>query len=125
MKPLLKRGYEKNDALTQLDHNSFVLHQLRSLSAREPEFLGYAASDHKLAQRDFGTHPAVPMYRFDHFKHGSMEITTRDTSNGTFFTIAVGRQSNPLLGRRQVNDLHAKVKRQEAVSTINCSRAEP
>ncbi|KUM63247.1 hypothetical protein ACN42_g3875 [Penicillium freii] len=97
----------------QLDHNEFVRHQLRSLSSQEPEFLGYAEEDHKLARREFGTHPLVPMFRFDHSEFGSMEITSRDTHNGTFFTLAHAGHSTHMLGRRQLNELHAKVKRGE------------
>lgn len=97
----------------QLEHNEFVRDQLRSLSFREPEFLGYAEDDHKLARRDFGTHPLVPMFRFDHSELGSMEITSRDTHNGTFFTLAHAGKSTHLLGRRQLKELHAKVKRGE------------
>lgn len=75
--------------------------------------MGYADDDHKLAQRDFGTHPLVPMFRFNHSTHGSMEITTRDTHNGTFFTVAHAGQSTHLMGRRQLDKFHAKMKRQE------------
>lgn len=101
------------DAQAQLGHNEFVREQLRSLSSNEPEFMGYADDDHKLAQRDFGTHPLVPMFRFNHSTHGSMEITTRDTHNGTFFTVAHAGQSTHLMGRRQLDKFHAKMKRQE------------
>ncbi|KAJ5561882.1 hypothetical protein N7461_000643 [Penicillium sp. DV-2018c] len=101
------------DLHAQLSHNDFVRRQLRSLSTSEPEFLGYAADDHKLARRDFGTHPYVPMYRFEHAAHGRMEITTRDTLNGTFFTMAHAGQSTHLLGRRELDALHARVKRGE------------
>lgn len=101
------------DLDAQLDHNEFVRHQLRSLSTREPKFLGYAEDDHKLAKRDFGTHPHVPMFQFDHPQLGSMEITSRDTHNGTFFTLAHAGKSTHLLGRRQLNELHGKVKRGE------------
>lgn len=87
--------------------------QLRSLSTEEPEFLGYAEDDHRLAKKDFGIHPRVPMFRFDHFKHGSMEMTTRDTLNGTFVTAAYSDHPTHLLGRRQIQDLKQKKKRQE------------
>lgn len=42
-----------------------------------------------------------------------MEITSRDTHNGTFFTLAHAGHSTHMLGRRQLNELHAKVKRGE------------
>lgn len=42
-----------------------------------------------------------------------MEITTRDTHNGTFFTVAHAGQSTHLMGRRQLDKFHAKMKRQE------------
>lgn len=105
--------HPRRDLDAQLYHNNFVRHQLRSLSVREPEFLGYAEDDHKLAQRDFGTHPLVPMFQFEHSQLGSMELTSRDTHNGTFFTLAHAGKSTYLLGRRQLNELHAKVKRGE------------
>lgn len=101
------------DLDAQLNHNDFVHHQLRSLSTREPEFLGYTEDDHKLAQRDFGTHPLVPMFQFEHSQLGSMELTSQDTHNRTFFTLAHAGKFTHLLGRRQLNELHAKVKRGE------------
>lgn len=103
----------RRDADAQNDHNDFVYRQLQSLSSSNPEFLGYAKSDHRLAKKDFGNHPLVPMFRFDHFKHGSMEMTTRDTMNGTFVTAAYSGHPTHLLGRRQIEDLKSHMKRQE------------
>ena len=61
--------YNKRDLATAQDaHEDFVRRQLRSLSSKEPEFLGYAQDDHRLAKKDFGLHPRVPMFQFDHFK---------------------------------------------------------
>ncbi|OQE26121.1 hypothetical protein PENFLA_c007G06990 [Penicillium flavigenum] len=91
------------DADAQNDHNNFVYRQLRSLSSSDPEFLGYAKSDHRLAKKDFGNHPL----------HGSMEMTTRDAMNGTFVTAAYSGHSTHLLGRRQIEDLKTHMKRQE------------
>ena len=87
--------------------------QLQSLSNSEPKFLGYAEDDHRLAKKDFGIHRHVPMFQFEHFKHGSMEMTTRDTLNGTFITAAYSGHPTHLLGRRQIQDLRQKMKRQE------------
>ena len=84
-----------------------------SLSTKEPEFLGYAEDDHRLVKKEFGIHPRVPMFQFDHFKHGSMEMTIRDTLNGTFVTAAYAGHPTHLLGRRQIQDLKQKMKRQE------------
>ncbi|KAJ5361942.1 hypothetical protein N7541_002786 [Penicillium brevicompactum] len=97
----------------QNNHDDFVFHHIRSLSSRDPEFLGYAKDDHRLAKKDFGHHPLVPMFRFDHFKHGSMEMTTRDTLNGTFITAAYTGHPTHLLGRRQIEDLKTLMKRDE------------
>lgn len=106
--------YNKRDLATAQDaHEDFVRRQLRSLSSKEPEFLGYAQDDHRLAKKDFGLHPRVPMFQFDHFKHGSMEITTRDTLNGTYITAAYAGHPTHLLGRRQIHDLKQKMKREE------------
>lgn len=69
-----------------------------SLSTKEPEFLGYAEDDHRLAKKEFGIHPRVPMFQFDHFKHGSMEVTIRDTLNGTFVTETYAGHPTHLLG---------------------------
>ncbi|KAJ5312372.1 hypothetical protein N7508_003202 [Penicillium antarcticum] len=103
----------RRDVDAQNNHDDFVYIQLRSLSSRDPEFLGYAKSDHRLAKKDFGNHPLVPMFRFDHFKHGSMEMTTRDTMNGTFITAAYTGHPTHLLGRHQIEDLKTNMKRQE------------
>lgn len=103
----------RRDADAQNDHNDFVYRQLRSLSSSNPEFFGYAKSDHRLAKKDFGNHPLVPMFRFDHFKHGSMEMTTRDTMNGTFVTAAYSGHPTHLLGRRHIEDLKSHMKYQE------------
>lgn len=105
--------YNKRDAIAQNDHEQFVRRQLQSLSNSEPEFLGYTQDDHRLAKKDFGLHPRVPMFRFEHFKHGSMEMTTRDTLNGTFITAAYSGHPTHLLGRRQIQDMRKKLKRQE------------
>ncbi|XHF96653.1 hypothetical protein AWENTII_000275 [Aspergillus wentii] len=105
--------HARRDAVAQGQHDEFVRYQLRSLSTSEPEFLGYAEEDHRLAKREFATHPLVPMFRFDHAKHGSMEMTTRDTMNGTFVTAAYTGHPTHLLGRRQIDDLRMKMKRQE------------
>lgn len=111
MNVLNYNSLNKRDALAQAGHDGVIYHLLRSLShEKEPEFLGYTEKDHRLARREFGTHPLVPMFRFDHFKHGSMEITSRDTLNGTFITLAYAGQSTHLLGRRQLADMN---KRQE------------
>ncbi|RJE24495.1 hypothetical protein PHISCL_03187 [Aspergillus sclerotialis] len=104
--------YNKREVdITQNTHDGFVRRQLRSLSTKEPEFLGYTQDDHRLAKKDFGLHPRVPMFRFDHFKHGQMEITTRDTLNGTFITAAHAGHPTHLLGRRQIQDLKQRMKR--------------
>ena len=106
--------YNKRDLATaQNAHEDFVRRQLRSLSSKEPEFLGYAQDDHRLAKKDFGLHPRVPMFQFDHFKHGSMEITTRNTLNSTYITAAYAGHPTHLLGRRQINDLKQRMKRDE------------
>ena len=42
-----------------------------------------------------------------------MEMTTRDTLNGTFVTAAYSNHPTHLLGRRQIQDLKQKKKRQE------------
>lgn len=106
-------NYNKRDAVIQSQHDEFVHRQLRSLSTKEPEFLGYAEDDHRLAKKDFGLHPRVPMFQFDHIRHGSMEMTTRGTLNGTFITAAHSGHPTHLLGRRQIQDLKQKMKRQE------------
>lgn len=106
-------NYNKRDAVIQSQHDEFVRRQLRSLSTKEPEFLGYAEDDHRLAKKDFGLHPRVPMFQFDHIRHGSMEMTTRGTLNGTFITAAHSGHPTHLLGRRQIQDLKQKMKRQE------------
>ena len=105
--------YNKRDAVAQNEHDEFVRHQLQSLSNSEPKFLGYADDDHRLAKKDFGIHRRVPMFQFEHFKHGSMEMTTRDTLNGTFITAAYSGHPTHLLGRCQIQDLRQKMKRQE------------
>ena len=105
--------YNKRDAVAQNEHDEFVRRPLQSLSNSEPKFLGYAEDDHRLAKKDFGIHRHVPMFQFEHFKHGSMEMTTRDTLNGTFITAAYSGHPTHLLGRRQIQDLRQKMKRQE------------
>ena len=67
--------YNKRGVVAQNEHDEFVRRQLQSLSNSEPEFLGYAENDHRLAKKEFGIHSRVPMFRFEHFKHGSMEMT--------------------------------------------------
>lgn len=42
-----------------------------------------------------------------------MEMTTRDTMNGTFITAAYSGHPTHLLGRRQIEDLKTHMKRQE------------
>jgi hypothetical protein len=109
-----------NDGLTEIDdqmqHEYEVLSHLRSLSHRdmpEPEFLGYADADHRFSKRGEGKHPAIPIYRFEHFKLGSMEIATRDTYNGTWFTLAYAGHPTHLLGERRKREYIALAKRDE------------
>lgn len=113
---ILTRGLDDAAMQSQLLHHDTMKHMLRSLSHAdfpEPEFLGYADDDHRLARRDGGLHPLVPTFRFEHFKLGSMEVASRETSNGTFFSLAPKGSSMHLLGRRQQVERMRKMKRDE------------
>ncbi|KAF4221580.1 hypothetical protein CNMCM5878_008828 [Aspergillus fumigatiaffinis] len=74
---------------SQKAHNHFVHNALRSLSMDDVDFVGYAPDSHKLARRGSSIHPFAPMFRFNHYKYGPMELTSRDTGeSGVRFTIS-------------------------------------
>lgn len=65
----------------------------------EPEFLGYVPEGHKLSRRDDQhLHPAAPIYRIKHPRHGLIDIASREHVNSTRFTISY---ANHGLKRRQ------------------------
>lgn len=118
LQPILRRGLDDEQVQSQMLHQNTVRHLLRSMSRvneSEPEFLGYADDDHRLARRDGGLHPLVPTFRFEHYKLGSMELASRDTVNGTFFSLAPTGSSMHLLGRSQQIERVRRMKKREEV----------
>lgn len=118
LEPILRRDLDDEQTQNQMLHHNTVRHLLRSMSHAndsEPEFLGYADDDHRLARRDGGLHPLVPTFRFEHYKLGSMELASRDTVNATYFSLAPTGSSMHLLGRAQQIERVRKMKKREEV----------
>ncbi|KAJ9270731.1 hypothetical protein DTO212C5_3228 [Paecilomyces variotii] len=90
--------FSKRDLLTpelkiaQHAHNHFVHTAIRSLAVDgSVEFVGYAEDTHRLARRTSSEHPFAPMFRFNHTKHGAIEVTSRDlgeANGGMHFTVS-------------------------------------
>ena len=92
------RSMDDSEMAAQNVHNYFVYRALHDISEHQPEFLGYAEDHHRLARRDFGTHPAAPMFRFRHPKHGDMHLVSRDSEDGTHFTVSYADHPTHLSG---------------------------
>ncbi|KAJ9292854.1 hypothetical protein DTO271G3_8301 [Paecilomyces variotii] len=78
--------------IAQYAHNHFVHTAIRSLAVDDSvEFVGYAEDTHRLARRTSSEHPFAPMFRFNHTKHGAIEVTSRDlgeANEGMHFIIS-------------------------------------
>ncbi|KAH8656704.1 hypothetical protein BGZ60DRAFT_507933 [Tricladium varicosporioides] len=91
--------FSKRAQLEMQDFHENLVADILRRSFGEPEFLGYVSKSHRLAGRDDEhTHPAAPLYRINHPRHGKIDIASRDHVNGTRFTISY---ANHGLAKRQ------------------------
>ncbi|KAJ6462798.1 hypothetical protein C8R47DRAFT_1327125 [Mycena vitilis] len=75
--------------LHQERHDELMRRVLGDFSTGPIEFLGYAPETHRLARRGGDhLHPAAPVFRFSHPRHGLMDIVSRDDANSTRFTVS-------------------------------------
>ncbi|KAI1148196.1 hypothetical protein F4825DRAFT_434808 [Nemania diffusa] len=89
----------------QIIHERLISHVLNETFGHS-EFIGYASSNHRLGARDDEhLHPHAPIFRFQHPRHGLMDIASREHLTGTRFTISyangIEKRGLDHLGRRQ------------------------
>jgi hypothetical protein len=116
--------FSKRSQLETQDIHERLIAEVLRRSFGDTEFLGYVSEAHRLMGRgNEHRHPAAPIHRIRHPRHGLMDIASREHVNGTRFTITY---ANSGLAKRQ-SFQHEKLSTDlmEARFDYEASQADP